>query len=216
MSLHNPFDAGARLRPGCSCGQHATQADHELDDEQGLNRRVIQSTVMRALFPDDAERRRFLRHLRPWWDVHRHRIAPAVGAALDRIERNGRLVFAAGRIMSAAPARGGAVLHWRPRGGDRIETVAAARIVNCTGPELDIARAGEPLLDALLAAGRIRPDPYRLGIDVDEHCRVLDRDGTPSDRLFTLGAMTRGAFWESIAAGDIAAQAQAIARRLAG
>lgn len=61
MSLHNPFDPSARLRPGCSCGQHASQADHELDEEQGLNRRVIQSTVMRALFPDDAERRRFLR-----------------------------------------------------------------------------------------------------------------------------------------------------------
>lgn len=61
MSLHNPFDPSARLRPGCSCGQHASQADHELDEEQGLNRRVIQSTVMRAMFPDDAERRRFLR-----------------------------------------------------------------------------------------------------------------------------------------------------------
>ncbi len=164
----------------------------------------------------DAERRRFLRHLRPWWDVHRHRVAPAVGAAIDRMESEGRLVFAAGRIVSATSAAGGATLDWRPRRSDRIVRTEAARIVNCTGPELDIARAGEPLLDALLASGRIRPDPYRLGIDVDEHCRALDHDGAPSDRLFALGPMTRGAFWESIAAGDIAAQAHAIARRIAG
>jgi uncharacterized NAD(P)/FAD-binding protein YdhS len=164
----------------------------------------------------DAERRRFLRHLRPWWDVHRHRVAPAVGAAIDRMESEGRLAFTAGRIVAAAPAADGAILDWRPRRGDRTVRTEAARIVNCTGPELDIARAGEPLLDALLASGRIRPDHYRLGIDVDEHCRALDAADAPSDRLFALGPMTRGAFWESIAAGDIAAQAQAIARRIAG
>ena len=51
------------------------------------------------------------------------------------------------------------VVRFRPRGSDAVETLRVARIVNCTGPELDIVRAGEPLLDALLAAGRIRPDP---------------------------------------------------------
>ena len=30
------------------------------------------------------EQQRFLRHARPWWDVHRHRIAPEVAAALAR------------------------------------------------------------------------------------------------------------------------------------
>ncbi len=164
----------------------------------------------------DSERRRFIRHLRPWWDVHRHRIAPAVGATIDRLEQKGRLVIAAGRIVSAEASSDGAVLHWRPRGRDRVESVTAARIVNCTGPELDIDRAGDPLLDTLLAAGRIRPDAYRLGVDVDEHSRALDRNGTPSDRLFAIGPMTRGAFWESIAVGDIGAQAQAIARHIAG
>lgn len=60
MSLNNPFDANAPLHHGCSCGQHSSQAEHELDDANALNRRVIESTVMRALFPKDAERRRFL------------------------------------------------------------------------------------------------------------------------------------------------------------
>jgi uncharacterized NAD(P)/FAD-binding protein YdhS len=164
----------------------------------------------------DSERRRFLRHLRPWWDVHRHRIAPAVGAAIDRIEAEGRLVFAAGRIVSGGAAAGAAFVDWQPRGKANVERAVAARIVNCTGPELDISRAGEALLEAMLTAERIRPDPYRLGIDVDPHCRAFDAAGTPSDRLFAIGPMTRGAFWESIAAGDIAAQAQAIARRIAG
>lgn len=60
MSLNNPFDPNSTLQT-CSCGQHASQAEHELAEVDALNQRVIQSTVMRALFPQDAERRNFLR-----------------------------------------------------------------------------------------------------------------------------------------------------------
>lgn len=60
MSLNNPFDPNSTLHT-CSCGQHASQAEHDLAEVDALNQRVIQSTVMRAIFPQDAERRNFLR-----------------------------------------------------------------------------------------------------------------------------------------------------------
>lgn len=60
MSLNNPFDPSAELHT-CSCGHHVSQAEHDLAEVEALNQRVIQSTVMRALFPQDAERRNFLR-----------------------------------------------------------------------------------------------------------------------------------------------------------
>lgn len=161
-----------------------------------------------------AERRRFLRHLRPWWDVHRHRIAPAVAKRIEEMQAERRLRFAAGRIVAAESAAGGAEVAWRPRGAAELVRMRVARIVNCSGPELDIARAGEPLLDALIAGGRIRPDPCRLGIDVDLSCRALDGAGAPSPRLYAIGPMTRGAFWESIAVADIGAQAQTVARAI--
>jgi len=61
MSLHDPFDPNYLLT-GCSCGHHASHSEHDaaLNETEGLNSRVLQSTVMRALFPQDAERRRFL------------------------------------------------------------------------------------------------------------------------------------------------------------
>jgi uncharacterized NAD(P)/FAD-binding protein YdhS len=161
------------------------------------------------------EKRRFIRHLRPWWDVHRHRIAPAVAERIEAMQAEARLRFIAGRILAAEPEGDQAVVTWRPRGADAAERLKFRRIVSCSGPELDISRAGEPLLSALLAAGRIRPDSCRLGIDVDAECRVLGVDGRPSDTLFAIGPMTRGTFWESIAVSDIAAQAQKVARRLA-
>jgi uncharacterized NAD(P)/FAD-binding protein YdhS len=175
-------------------------------------RQRVQALWARA--PLDA-RRRFIRHLRPWWDVHRHRIAPAVAERIQALESRDLLRFVAGRLISAERSGRRAAVRWRRRGGEAIKTLEVDRIINCTGPELDIRRAGEPLLDSLVAAGRIRPDACRLGIDVDSECRTLDRDGTPSGTLAAIGPMTRGAFWESIAVSDIAAQAQAVAARLA-
>jgi uncharacterized NAD(P)/FAD-binding protein YdhS len=173
--------------------------------------RTVTQTIWAAA--SSGERRRFLRHLRPWWDVHRHRIAPAVAARIEAMEREGRLRFAAGRILTATSA---GTVRWQPRGSEGVEEIEAARIVNCTGPELDIVRAGEPLLEALLASGRIRPDPLRIGIDVDQECRTIGADGAPSDSLYAIGPVTRGRFWESVAVPDIRVQAQAVALRIVG
>ena len=161
-----------------------------------------------------AERRRFLRHLRPWWDVHRHKLAPAVGATIETMRAEARLAVAGGRLLSITPVEGGAEIAFRARGQEKVETLRAARLVNCTGPESDIARAGEPLLDALLAKGAIRQDALRVGVDVDEDCRAIGADGRASDTLFVIGPVTRGTFWESVAVPDIRVQAAAVAERL--
>jgi uncharacterized NAD(P)/FAD-binding protein YdhS len=162
----------------------------------------------------DGERRRFLRHLRPWWDVHRHKLAPAIGATIQAMRAEGRLTMAGARLLSVTPASPGALVRYRPRGGGAVEEVHAARIVNCTGPESDVARVGEPLLNALLASGAIRQDALRVGIDVDEECRAIGADGQPSGTLSVIGPVTRGTFWESVAVPDIRVQAAMVAERL--
>src|ERR1700733_6598795 len=47
---------------------------------------------------DLEERRRFLRHVRPFWDVHRHRLAPEVHAKLSRALSRGQLSVVRGRL----------------------------------------------------------------------------------------------------------------------
>ena len=62
MSMfRNPFDPKHPL--GCACGRHASQAEHDAADTLSLEqaqRRVLESAVVRAVFPQDAARRRFL------------------------------------------------------------------------------------------------------------------------------------------------------------
>ena len=58
-AFKNPFDPSIRLGAGCDCGRHVSQVEHEaaIGDiavdagEEALNRRVIESAAMRALFP---------------------------------------------------------------------------------------------------------------------------------------------------------------------
>ncbi len=64
MSLFSdPFDANVRLsRSGCACGQHSTPAEHERSmAASAVEERVVQTAVMRALFPQDSLRRSFLK-----------------------------------------------------------------------------------------------------------------------------------------------------------
>ncbi|HLL59641.1 MAG TPA: FAD/NAD(P)-binding protein [Allosphingosinicella sp.] len=161
------------------------------------------------------QRRRFLRHLGPYWDVHRHRIAPSIAARIRGMAEEGRLSFAAGKILSTSLEEKLGQVSWRPRGSVENANLIVARIVNCTGPQADISRAGEPLLDRLLAAGRIRPDPCRIGIDVDTSSRTIGASGEASSSLYAIGPMTRGTFWEIVAVPDIRGQVQAVAARLA-
>lgn len=60
MSFGDPFDGKSTLHPaGCSCGQHANQAAHDASEDERL-KRVVESAIVRAIFPDDASRRTFL------------------------------------------------------------------------------------------------------------------------------------------------------------
>lgn len=161
-----------------------------------------------------AERRRFLRHARAWWDVHRHRIAPPVADRIDRMRREGRLEIVAGRVTAATPTGRGARLTYRPRGGGEDVEILATRIVNGTGPAGNLAQTTEPLLRALIDRGMLRPDPLHIGIDVDQDSRAIDIGGAASDRLLVLGPMTRGAFWEIVAVPDIRRQVWSVARGL--
>jgi uncharacterized NAD(P)/FAD-binding protein YdhS len=161
---------------------------------------------------EEEEKRRFLRHARPWWDVHRHRIAPAAAAAIEALRSEGRLEVAAGRVAAARAVGDGELeLAIARRGGGeaRIQVAAA---VNCTGPEGRIGQVDDPLTCWLLASGLARPDPLGIGFDVDPGSRLIDAGGKPSDSLFALGPPTRGAFWEIVAVPDIREQALRVAR----
>jgi uncharacterized NAD(P)/FAD-binding protein YdhS len=164
-----------------------------------------------------ADRTRFLRHLRPWWDTHRHRVSGPVAARIAAARESGHLRIVAGRIRQYAIGDDGLVeVTYRPRFKDRLDSLKVGRVINCAGPESDFGRIRDPLVRRLLDKGLVRPDPLSLGLDVTRNCALLDRDGAISRRLFAVGPVTKGTFWEMTAVPDIRQQAEFLAVQLAG
>jgi uncharacterized NAD(P)/FAD-binding protein YdhS len=160
------------------------------------------------------ERRRFLRHLRPWWEVRRHRLAPEIAAMLDAAVRRGQLSVRAARVLAIDAGPDRVRLRLRDRVGGREAWIEAARVINCSGPESDYRAARHPLLRDLLDTGLARPDPLNLGLDVTEESALIDADGRLWGTLFALGPVTRGTFWEVSAVPDIRLHAVRLASRL--
>jgi uncharacterized NAD(P)/FAD-binding protein YdhS len=157
------------------------------------------------------EKRRFLRFGRPWWDIHRHRIAPEVAATVATLVSERRLEIVAGRIVMVEPKNGGLAVTIRRRGKAQAEPPRIfGHVFNCTGPLADIGGTGEPLLRQLLDDGLVRPDELSIGFAVDERSRA-----GPAERLWALGTLTKGRYWEMIAVPDIREQAAVVAEDIA-
>ena len=165
------------------------------------------------------DRAAILRHLRPWWDVHRHRMAPAVASRIAAARASGQLSIQAGRIGAYRLDHAGRVdvcfrLHPRRGGGEA--SVKVARVINCSGPSCDYERTHDPLLRSLLDMGLARPDALRLGLEVTGTCALRAASGAVSRQLFAVGPITKAMFWEMTAVPDLRRQCEALATHLAG
>ncbi|MEZ2131582.1 MULTISPECIES: FAD/NAD(P)-binding protein [unclassified Sinorhizobium] len=160
------------------------------------------------------QRSRFLRHALPWWNIHRHRISPAIFERFDALVRSDTVIVHAGFLEAIAEATAGMVLSYRPRKSGSTASLHADWIVNCTGME----RAGlghSPLLKEMLEQGMIRADELGLGLEVDRDSRVLGADRQVQKDIFAVGALTAGQFWEITAVPDIRVQAKHVADAIA-
>jgi uncharacterized NAD(P)/FAD-binding protein YdhS len=158
------------------------------------------------------DQRRFLRHVRTWFEIVRHRLAPQVGASIAAFEAEGRLVRHAGRVVSLSEQGRQIVVRYRPRGRRTLRVLTVDLAVPTTGPTMDVRGLEDELVRSLLAAGHARPGPHGLGFATAPDGAVL---GDLQGRLWTLGGLRRGDLWESTAIPEIRVQARELAETLA-
>ncbi len=164
----------------------------------------------------EGERRRFLRHARPYWEVHRHRAVPANLRDAERLLAAGQLRIHAGRLDRIVETGGAVIATVRPRGEERLRKLEVDRVLNATGPEGDYSGAGIPVVDRLFQDGMTRPGPLGLGLDATREGALIGPEGRPSSVLSTLGPPLRGVLWETTAVPEIREQARRLAERLLG
>ncbi len=162
---------------------------------------------------DIGERRRFLRHLRTWWDIHRHRVAPHIGAVVDAARARGQLRIVSGRVQVDRALDDKVEVTLLRRGARGPEHLVFDRVVDCRGPRNEVDRK-LPLHAQMAADGLLRSDILGQGIDVSPNEALIGTDGKPSPCLFALGPLTRGRYTEIVAIPDIRLQAADLARHL--
>jgi len=162
-------------------------------------------------FPD---KKRFLRHVRCYWDVHRHRLPERVWTALNELRRNGTLTIHAGRLLQLSPAGRKVRVTWRPRGESLQKVFLVDRVINCTGPDGNAHATRERLLRSLIAQGEAVADPLGLGLLTDDFGALVDASGGVADNLHYIGPMLRATYWESTAVQELRVHAERLACRL--
>ena len=161
------------------------------------------------------ERRRLVRHLRPFWDVHRFRIAPQLEKALDDARSRGQFTSLAASIQAVAyhDSRIRVALKAARRGGPLLRDVDA--VIVTTGPAHGGVVGSQPFLAGMAEAGLIAADPIRLGLSCDHEARILAADGQVIRGLFVAGPLARGTFGELMGLPQVSDHARLVAEAVA-
>jgi uncharacterized NAD(P)/FAD-binding protein YdhS len=206
-----PTELGPLVRWGRAVAVAAEDAgvpwQHALD---GLRPELPR--LWQGLSPRD--RTRFLRHVRSYWEVLRHRAPRDVLEKLARRRARGELSVVAGRVLGCRATPEALELTIRLRGGE-LHRERAERLVRCLGPALTIDRQSAPLIASLFEAGLATRDPAGLGLATDDYGRLIQPSGRPSDRLFALGQPCQPARWETTSAPEIVRDVSALVPLLA-
>lgn len=174
-----------------------------------------------------AEQKRFLRHLRPWWEIARHRMPQSSAECIARLAARGQLETLRGRLQSIAEyhgADGGGLevgIRVREMGGDARgrhsdRRLRVARVLNCTGAESNYRKLADPLVRNLMRHGLAQADPLHLGLATADDGALLGTSGTAALPIWTLGPCRKGSLWETTAVPEIREQAVALAATVLG
>jgi uncharacterized NAD(P)/FAD-binding protein YdhS len=155
------------------------------------------------------ESQRLLRHARRPWELHRHRLAPAVASQFNRLLTGGRVCIKRGTPVDVTAAMDR--LSVTIMGQGTTSVVEAAAMVLCTGAVDHDWVGADPLLARLVERSLAAPHPLDIGPDVGPTGRFIGPDGEPVAGLWTIGPLRRAAEWETTAIPEIRRQAAQLA-----
>ncbi|MGA7676207.1 MAG: FAD/NAD(P)-binding protein [Rhizomicrobium sp.] len=146
------------------------------------------------------------------WSIHRHRMAPEIHAKIEALQREGKLEVAAARIFSVRRRHGGFRVRLRRRGTAKSEVIRPSFILNCTGPEYDVATIDDRLLLNLLRKKLIVRSPVGAGISIGADGSA---EGGGNGCIFAIGPLLVGELFECTAVPELREIALRVAEHVA-
>lgn len=149
------------------------------------------------------QKKKFLRHVVGFWDIHRHRLAPVAYNRLEKLMKNKQATILAGRLAKIERQGDKNIAFVLPRGALEYKQLSIGAVINCTGPNTDINSVATPLVKQLLKEGLISDDKMGLGILIDDQYEVIDSNKKSVTGLHYVGPMLKSKHWEAIAIPEL-------------
>ncbi|WP_426233185.1 FAD/NAD(P)-binding protein [Pararhizobium sp. DWP3-4] len=162
-----------------------------------------------------VERQRIVRHLRPFWDVHRFRVAPQVEAALDTAIAEERLEILAGSVAASRIEADAIHCMLRLRRSPAIIEKTYDAVVVTTGPGHGGILASQPFLAELSRNGYLELDPTGLGLSCTRNSEAVGPVTGVTPSLLIAGPLARGTFGELMGLPQVTDHAVFVASRIA-
>jgi uncharacterized NAD(P)/FAD-binding protein YdhS len=161
-----------------------------------------------------AEKRRIVRHLRPFWDVHRFRVAPQVERASEEAIEAGRLTVLPASIRSVK-VKGDSIdcVLRLSRSGKTVERSFDAVVVT-TGPGHRGILESQPWIEKLADEGYLALDPTGLGLACTMLSQASGPSGAIAPSLFISGPLARGTFGELMGLPQVSEHALFVAEQV--
>jgi len=168
--------------------------------------------IWRGLSPES--KRLFLRRLKPFWEIHRHRMPIDSARIIDEMKQTGKLEILHGKKDRIVIEAGRfAFIFTQP--GLGIRSVAINHVINCTGPAGNYSGYGNQLIRHLLSRGWMKQDELGLGIETGYSGEIITASGNALPNAFAVGPLRKATEWESTAIREIKIQAEQLALDIA-
>ncbi len=158
---------------------------------------------------DNDHKKIFLKRLKPFWEIHRHRIPERSLTLLKSLKKQDRLHHHKGNLSKIEVSEMKMEIHFRKDNGDIV--VPADIVINCTGPDSDFRKQGSELYHQLFSELDLSTDIFHLGLSCTPKGELKKSDGSTLKNSFCIGSLRKGTLWESTAVSDIRIQAKEIA-----
>jgi uncharacterized NAD(P)/FAD-binding protein YdhS len=160
------------------------------------------------------EKRSFLRHLRPYWDVHRHRMSSEIFGLLQKEIESRKTILLSGRIVNLYPKENKLQAEIKLRSSSHITIHEFDFAVDATGMQIIKHNNIDSFYDNLLKNNLASLDQLKIGIRVNLNNQLLDSSNNIVNNIYGLGPVALGSLWETIAVPEISKMAFALKNTL--
>lgn len=159
------------------------------------------------------EKRYFLKRIRPYWEIARHRIPEKSAVLLNEMQAAGRLELKKAQILDASATDQGIEVVYRSEGQQTRQIFH--KVINCTGPESNYRKVRFPIIGDLIGRGKVKTDELGLGIQCTPEGKIINEQGDIEQGLWCIGPMRKSVLWETTALRELRGQAAELALLIA-